>query len=203
MSTIQYHDIQFNGSLAWPSPYRGDPSPEVDAAWAQLTEVSMFRIDEETVRRIGKDPDVAVQLSEEEGGGYLAAIEASHQLHCVDLLRRYTHFPYYADIEPAFSDPPDMVRTHIDHCLEMLRQILSCNADPGIVTFNWVEGHKAPMPDFNTLHQCRRVEPVLEWARERALEDVVRRRPKEKVVGEASEKVYFDGGRDERGSFGS
>ncbi|KAL1597870.1 hypothetical protein SLS60_008357 [Paraconiothyrium brasiliense] len=106
----------------------------------------MFSIDEATLRHIGKDPVVAVK----EGGGYLAAIEASHQLHCVNLLRMYTHFDYYADIEPAFSDPPDIVRTHIDHCLEMLRQVLECNADPGIVTFSWVDGHEGPMPDFNT-----------------------------------------------------
>lgn len=43
----------------------------------------MFTVDEATVRKIGKDPALAVKLPPSQGGGYLAAIEASHQLHCV------------------------------------------------------------------------------------------------------------------------
>lgn len=105
----------------------------------------------------------------------------------------HTHLTHYTPLEPAFSDPPDLIRTHIDHCLEMLRTILSCNADPGIVTFNWVEGHESPMPDFSTVHRCRKVENVLGWAREKERERKVAgsvRRPPEGVM-EVREGEYF------------
>lgn len=32
----RYRLVQFNGSLNWPSPYRGPPSPEIDAEWDKL-----------------------------------------------------------------------------------------------------------------------------------------------------------------------
>lgn len=33
----QFQATRFNGSLGFPSIYREDPSPEVDAAWDELT----------------------------------------------------------------------------------------------------------------------------------------------------------------------
>ncbi|KAJ4352401.1 uncharacterized protein N0V89_007749 [Didymosphaeria variabile] len=81
LSTVEYYDTRYNGSLAWPSPFRGAPSPEVDEAWARYTDVSMFTVDLDTVLRIGKDPTLA------------------------NLLRMYTHLDYYSALEPAFSDP--------------------------------------------------------------------------------------------------
>ena len=35
-----YRLVQFNGSLTWPSPYRGKPSPEIDAEWDKLEKSS-------------------------------------------------------------------------------------------------------------------------------------------------------------------
>jgi hypothetical protein len=49
----------------------------------------------------------------------------------------------------------------------MLRTNIMCAADTGIITFNWVEGHKTPFPDFNTWHRCRKVDRVLGWVDER------------------------------------
>lgn len=33
-----YKDVRFNGTLEFPSVYRGMPSPEVDEAWERLTD---------------------------------------------------------------------------------------------------------------------------------------------------------------------
>ena len=43
-----------------------------------------------------------------------------------------------------------------------------CNSDPQLISFHWVEGWNAPVPDFNTWHMCRDPEKVLEWAIENA-----------------------------------
>ncbi|KAG1718418.1 uncharacterized protein EDB91DRAFT_1297460, partial [Suillus paluster] len=81
--------------------------------------------------------------------------ESTHQLHCLNLLRKATWFEYYGPIEPSFQNPPEILRMHLDHCIEMMRQNIMCNADVTMITWDWVEGHKSPYPNFNTRHQCR------------------------------------------------
>lgn len=51
----------------------------------------------------------------------------------------------------------------LDHCVDMLRQHILCNADVGLVTNDWVKGHKTPYPDFSNWHRCRDVEKIWEW----------------------------------------
>lgn len=37
---------------------------------------------------------------------------------------------------------------HVDHCIDMLRQVLMCNADTGVVTFSWVSCELYKYPPF-------------------------------------------------------
>jgi len=46
-----------------------------------------------------------------------------------------------------------------------------CNADVGIVTYNFVQFRDQAWPDFNTFHKCRNFEKVLEWGNRHALHD--------------------------------
>ena len=50
-----------------------------------------------------------------------------------------------------------------DGCIEMLRQLLMCNANTGIITYEWVEGSADPHPDFNTVHRCRNLDNLQKW----------------------------------------
>ena len=74
---------------------------------------------------------------------------------------------HYKSRVVSFQDDPKVVRTHIDHCIEMLRQSIMCQSDLGILTYNWVEVQDFPWPNFNTEHQCRDYEKVLEWDKEK------------------------------------
>ena len=65
------------------------PSPFeklIQAAWVRGA-AFLFAVDEKTARKASSVQDAslatAVQLSEAEGGGYLATIEMYHQLHCL------------------------------------------------------------------------------------------------------------------------
>ncbi|KAG1883827.1 hypothetical protein F4604DRAFT_1516758, partial [Suillus subluteus] len=51
-----------------------------------------------------------------------------------------------------------------DHCIEMIRQNIMCNADVKMITWDWVQGLDTPYPNFNTRHQCRNFEKILDWA---------------------------------------
>jgi len=39
-----------------------------------------------------------------------------------------------------------------------------CDADVGLIPMYWVKHHDHPWPDFNTVHQCRNFDDVLQWA---------------------------------------
>ncbi|KAL8743794.1 MAG: hypothetical protein Q9190_003889 [Brigantiaea leucoxantha] len=124
-----------------------------------------FQLSEEEFQNVNPTfVDGAVRLSERQGGGYMASLEVFHQLHCVNLVRQYTHRDYYQDKAISFEDPPDVLRTHVDHCLEILRQVVMCNSDLEVLTYNWVSIRTAPWPNFNVEHKCRNFDAVLDWA---------------------------------------
>ena len=62
----------------------------------------------------------------------------------------------------------EVVITHvnlfIDHCADLLRQKLMCDADVGLIPMYWVKHHDHPWPDFSTVHKCRNFDSVWEWA---------------------------------------
>ena len=92
-----YEIVRFISSYKSQSPYKGPPSPDVDAAWDRIIEgrcckndimlsnieiVGAMSITEETLGKINAS-EHAVRLPDESGGGYLAVLEVFHQLHCV------------------------------------------------------------------------------------------------------------------------
>lgn len=64
------------------------------------------------------------------------------------------------------SEP--VVRIHTTHCLDMIRQVLMCNPDVGVLGQVWWQPETAadpiPFVDFNTRHRCRDYEAVRAWA---------------------------------------
>lgn len=88
-----------------------------------------------------------------------------------NLIRQYTYREYYNRPENrplGFTDSEAVIRAHIDHCIEMLRQALMCHGDVGIITYNWVKPWGI-YPDFSTNHKCRKFEKIVEWADRHAL----------------------------------
>ena len=62
-----------------------------------------------------------------------------------------------------FTDPEDIIRAHVDHCIDMLRQAFLCQGDVGIITYKWVEDFGI-YPNFSTKHKCRKIDKIVEWA---------------------------------------
>jgi hypothetical protein len=50
-----------------------------------------------------------------------------------------------------------------DHCIEILRQIVMCHADVGVITYDWVDTFIDPFPDLNIYKKCRNPNRVIEW----------------------------------------
>lgn len=82
------------------------------------------------------------------------------------MIRKFIHFDYYASNDPTWAEHP-LVRQHagmyeipfvfspsdriVDHCVDMLRDVLMCNSDTGLITYHWIKGRLSPMPDFSTM----------------------------------------------------
>ncbi|KGO55314.1 Protein of unknown function DUF3328 [Penicillium expansum] len=158
--------ITFNGTLDYPSKFRGPPSPDIDRAWARSINLGAVNVSlsDNDMRLLGMDPDTSVKLPPEDGGAYRVHFEFSHQMHCVNFIRMWTYRDHYKEEQEEFMDSASMQRTHIDHCVEMIRQFVMCHADTNLVSTNWVAGSSLPHPNFNTKHTCRNFDAVVDWA---------------------------------------
>ncbi|RDW72708.1 oxidase ustYa family protein [Aspergillus mulundensis] len=165
---IKYQRQRFNGSLLKQNIYRQDASPEVDAAWEAIgANYRPIRVPVDQAAMSGITPG-QVQISEAYGGGYPANIEGFHHLHCLNLLRQslyYNYNYYHAKGEGAFKNDDFIVRRHVSHCLDILRQQLMCTIDVGVLGQVWIHPeHPSPFVDFNTEHVCRNFEDIRAWA---------------------------------------
>jgi hypothetical protein len=156
--------------------YRRPASPEVDAAWQALgVDYRPLRIPPEDFQKAGLS-DKHVQIKEKYGGGYPANVEGLHHLHCLNLVRQATFWDidyYRAKGKGAFTNSDEIVRLHVSHCIDILRQQLMCQADVGVFGQVWYratpEDTPAAFVDFNTDHKCRNYDDIREWARVRQL----------------------------------
>lgn len=123
-----------------------------------------------------KDPKTGVE-------GYRVGLEVFHQLHCINLLRQVTYKDWYEDISGEFKEGQKGLQMHTgtprlftpslmrnsnnqfsDHCLEILRMNVQCNADVGVFTLYMIEDDPLPWPELNSWHVCRNFDAIVDWA---------------------------------------
>ncbi|KIX10020.1 uncharacterized protein Z518_01101 [Rhinocladiella mackenziei CBS 650.93] len=163
---IAYSTTEFNGSFLNPSPYTLIPGPDVDEAWLALgTQSRHYVVPEHLGTYYGLNPG-HVKLSPKDGGGFPVLFEFEHHLHCVNLLRQssYWNYDYYSKQgNGPFRNPPDIVRRHVNHCLDILRQVIMCQPDTGVFGQYWVRETNEPFVDFHTKHRCKNFEEMKDW----------------------------------------
>ncbi|KAF1952071.1 hypothetical protein CC80DRAFT_508414 [Byssothecium circinans] len=167
-----WRTIQFNGSFLHENVYRGRAGPDVDAAWEALgTDYRSVVIPPEEAEQTGLRSD-QVKVASIYGDGYPANVEGLHHLHCLNLLRKslkwnYDH--YQKQGRGPFSNSEHIVRYHVTHCLDILRQQLMCVTDIGVLGQVWWQpdnqDYPEPFVDFNTKHRCRDFEAIRKWAK--------------------------------------
>ncbi|KAF2111194.1 hypothetical protein BDV96DRAFT_650300 [Lophiotrema nucula] len=156
--------VRFDGSFDRSSPFKGPPSAEVDKAWEAILPLNVMRISDNIFQHLNASKH-AVRLPEAAGGGRMALFEAFHLMHCVvsnKALWDATYLDHYRQ-ETAYDQAHRAEwRAHIDHCADMLRQKLMCDADATLITYNWVKRHRSPHPNFNVQHTCNNYDALLE-----------------------------------------
>ncbi|CAG7922007.1 unnamed protein product [Penicillium olsonii] len=169
----KYNVKAFNGSLLKENTFRLNAGPEVDAAWESLgINYRSVRIPSEDAERSGLAAD-QVKISTKYGGGFPANVEGLHHLHCLNLLRQslfYNYDYYHAKGEGPFVNDDYIVRHHVSHCLDIIRQQLMCTVDTGVLGQIWIyPDSPEPYVDFNTRHRCKNFEDVRGWAEKNQL----------------------------------
>lgn len=148
------------------SPYNQHPSDKTDKLWEDLVDTgAMFPISPEMFAAVNDSPETGVTYTHDPQGRYVATLASTHQVHCVDALRKglWFHYKHYkAKNDPIFmdADPPEK---HLMHCVEMLRNAVMCSGDVSLVTYNWKKGHPGPKASFKSLHSCAKWDKIAEW----------------------------------------
>ncbi|CAN8099971.1 unnamed protein product [Discula destructiva] len=157
--------------------FRGDPSPEVDAAWRRISSEQPVAITRDEVLALGKDPDKAVRYPKGFNGTgdqddlYAGRIDVFHQIHCLDALRREAHFDhYYGQKYPNLNATNNLHKAHLSHCVYYLLQNIMCQASVDVYTHVWTDTLMQPFPDFQIEHKCRSFDAILDWQDNNALD---------------------------------
>lgn len=101
------------------------------------------------------------------GDGHLVTLDVYHTLHCVNRARKALYPAYYTS-----PNRPEVDRAHVEHCLDLLRQVLMCHGDVALHTYQWRDDVRVPWPTFATTHQCRRWDRIVDWSRRRSVESL-------------------------------
>lgn len=168
LPAITHKLIQFKPNVS-SSPYVG-PTKQVDLHWGRVNFGDQMITGSE-MSLLHKSTSDALMVTDPTTGkrGYRIGLEVFHQLHCLNMIRKAT-YPSYQDEYSGgdFGVDPKQLRGHLDHCVEMLREGLMCQADVGVITFKMQkEGEEAEgeyRPDFANWHVCRDYEAIREWA---------------------------------------
>ena len=166
---VSLSSLRMNTSFVNSHPasiYRGDPSPEVDAAWHRIANVSPISLSTAEVDRLGFDSSRTARFPEIFGLGddaHIARIDSFHAIHCLDRLRKDLHFDYYYNSTFPDGQPNAVHKLHTSHCLHVVLQNLMCNANVDPFMHYWVDTQDTPLPDFSANHKCRDFEAVLQW----------------------------------------
>ncbi|KAI0097436.1 hypothetical protein GGR51DRAFT_468572 [Nemania sp. FL0031] len=158
------------------SVFRGEPSVETDEAWDDLAAEAyeVILADADTLKRAGYNPAHFFKAPKSWGYGddkFPVQIDVFHQIHCLNAVRKQMYFQhYYADEFP--NGPDEMHWMHQRHCLHMVLQSLTCNANVDIVPHRWVENDEVPFAQFSIGRKCRNFDNLRQWNQENAIKDV-------------------------------
>lgn len=163
-ASVSYNPVKYNVTTKG-NQYVG-AGPEVDRAWRAISyDMGDQWLSKNNMAKLDM-PLSSLQVDNPSTGeqGYRVGIEVFHQLHCLNLLRRVTYRDYYEPLGGEFADGAEKLQKHTDHCIEVLRLNLQCNADVGLFTFYMIEGDPLAWPQLNSKHVCRDFDAVKAWA---------------------------------------
>lgn len=62
-----------------------------------------------------------------------------------------------------------MEEAHTAHCLDLIREALTCRSDIGLMPYRWVNVSGHQFPDFHRPHQCHDFQAARDWSARHAM----------------------------------
>ncbi|RAL00024.1 oxidase ustYa family protein [Aspergillus ibericus CBS 121593] len=173
LEAVEYHDETLQGEFMQPSPFRGTPTPEIDARWEEIADGNAFNVASDKIHLLNKSSSEPWHHTDPKfGGGIAAQSWGYHQLHCLNLLRQASFEEEYRKSErlpEILRVTKEVRRNHLDHCIEVLRLDMMCQAD---VTPYFVmepapgDTSDALRIDFSVFKKCRDWGKIKDWMRD-------------------------------------
>ncbi|KAI6080728.1 hypothetical protein F4821DRAFT_273635 [Hypoxylon rubiginosum] len=143
----------------------GPPTHEQDRAWDNLIRPAYFNASLEELDKAGETLENLTELT---SGGYLSSIGVYHELHCLRQLRLYLFKERYYPNLTEYQE--ETFHSHLDHCLEALRETIMCNGNTAMLSFFWESPHALqPIPRSNGKSVCVRWNSVERWGYSRMI----------------------------------
>ncbi|KAJ5495554.1 hypothetical protein N7539_000670 [Penicillium diatomitis] len=174
MEAVEYEWVTFENEFSTaPTKYRGKPTADLEQAWTELWKYGAFPVGVQHLGDLNQSSEVDWRrvTPGDPRSPTVGLLEGFHQIHCLNLIRQYTYREEWDySSEASWHGGPEMVRWHVDHCIETLRMNLMCTADvtPYLI-WNDPAGFNGESPSFNTLHKCRKWEPIVEWVKQNVI----------------------------------
>ncbi|KAF1954976.1 hypothetical protein CC80DRAFT_448045 [Byssothecium circinans] len=164
---VRYRDVTFAGAFGRDlSPYQGWPDDHKDEIWEDMYKFGMsIHIPESEATKLQRGTENFAGAPGYENE-FQIGLDVFHQLHCLNMIRK----AFYPDRYPgaAIYDKDGKVFypnwIHTDHCIESLRQSLTCSADISVMTYTWSDKNKFMKPNLNISHKCRDFDTIRTWA---------------------------------------
>lgn len=162
---IEYHVTNISTGFMTKTPYMGFPNDEIDGMWEDLYQYGDSAITKEEADRLALPT-----INERGTDRYLIQLEVFHQLHCLNDLRK-AFYPERWPKKWEYNEDGTVNRNtmqfrHWDHCIDILRSTLMCNADVSPITWRLNLPVGAVLaPNLETTHTCRNFSKIVEWAR--------------------------------------
>ncbi|KAK1751046.1 hypothetical protein QBC47DRAFT_83486 [Echria macrotheca] len=175
LDAVEYYDTSESSGVvvglgtAPSALYMGHPTSTLEHAWDALWQFGSMGIPESQLpllNKTAKEKDWH-RLPAEVGGGIQAYFEGFHYIHCLNLVRQYTyrHQYNYSHVH-AFSNPNVGILDHVEHCLEMVRVRIMCDADPTMYPVSGGDGGSGWTIDTRPRRVCRDFGKMVKWANE-------------------------------------
>lgn len=168
---------QINGTFYPHGNYsvaREMPNEKADAIWNEWELSRVIPVTAQEIRKMGKDPSTAVKLPDEIWGlgddTYAATMDVFHQLHCLNTLRKLAYPDYYTNPK-MFNEWPLVQDIHMNHCVDILLQVIQCSGNLNLNVGHWVDHFETPFPDMSGFRQCPgNFDDLTRWRMENSLD---------------------------------
>ncbi|KAM7223007.1 protein of unknown function (DUF3328) domain containing protein [Rhypophila decipiens] len=148
------------------SPFNHGTMEDMDSNWTSLLRVGFMGLTDEELEKVGA-PTNSVRLPAESGGGYMAYLASHHHLHCLYLLHQSLYPDWYETRSEVWNMSARLRQSHWDHCVDELRDYVMCHADSTVVTYEWMEGVKSPLPQQGNARVCANWDGHFQWQLDR------------------------------------